>query len=101
MKKVAQINITLKVSLKPFPKACRFPSRAIGLVNKPRPLVALRRGRNLRLSFKTEKGVRNATAFRGEANTTASPCRAVEITYPQKRSGGTFLTKQFLHWFVH
>ena len=64
------------------------------------PLVALRRGRNPLLFKKTEQGVRNATAFRGEANKTASPTMAVVQTHPQKRSGGTFLTEQALYGSV-
>ncbi|MBP1548158.1 MAG: hypothetical protein J6A37_16355, partial [Oscillospiraceae bacterium] len=38
----------------------------------------------------TEQGVRNATAFRGEANKTASPSNSSLQIHPSKRSGGTF-----------
>ena len=43
---------------------------------------------------KTEQGVRNAKAFRGEAYKTASPFNRPKPIRPPKRSGGTFWTKQ-------
>ena len=45
------------------------------------PLVAVRRQRNLLYPSKTEKRVRNATAFRGEATTNASPCNGTDLLY--------------------
>ncbi|WP_432651763.1 hypothetical protein, partial [Huintestinicola sp.] len=69
------------------------PCRPSAMINK----VYLR---NLLYPSKTEQGVRNATAFRGEANTTASPSYEFMQTNPQKRSGGTFLTEQILYKFV-
>ena len=44
---------------------------------------------------KTEQGVRNVTAFRGEATKNASPCDSLKQTPPLKRSGGTFDERTF------
>ena len=46
-------------------------------------------------------GIKGDFALCGGRPKTASPFMAVVQTYPQKRSTGTFLTKQFLHGFVH
>ena len=96
-KKSAQISTTLKVSVKPFSKACgvegQRPRRPSAMVNKVYR-------RNPLYFKKTEQGVRNAKAFRGEAYKTASPFYRPEQINPPKRSGGTFGTKQLLRAFA-
>ena len=56
-------------------------------------MVAVRRRRNS-LSFGTVKGVRNATAFRGGADTTAPPFSVFRQTKYLKRHSVTFQTGQ-------
>ena len=60
-------NQKVKVSLKPFQRLAGVKGAA--------PLVAVRRRRNPLYPSKTEPGVRNATAFRGEAYCEASFAR--------------------------
>ena len=90
IKKSVQISTTLKVS-STFSKVAGF-QRAEPLARPPQ------RAKSLYFK-KTEQGVRNAKAFRGEAYKTASPFYIPKQTYPPKRSGGTFWTKQFLRAF--
>ena len=89
IKKVAQINSTDNVS-STFSKVAgsrggaprRPPQRAKSPYFK-----------------KTEQGVRNAKAFRGEAYKTASPFNIPKQAFTPKRSGGTFWTKQLSRAF--
>ncbi|MBQ5331972.1 MAG: hypothetical protein J6K92_01735, partial [Oscillospiraceae bacterium] len=50
---------------------------------------------------KNGAGVRKCDSISEGREQDRAPSMAVVQNYPQKRSGGTFLTKQFLYGFVH
>ena len=91
-KKSVQISTTLKVS-STFSKVAGF-QRAEPVGRCPQTAKFLLRKR-------TEQGVRNAKAFRGEAYKTASPCNGTNLLYLQNVPVERFGRKNFLRGFVN
>ena len=92
-------NQKIKVSLKPFQRLagvkgaappCRRPQTAKS------PLSFKNGARGEKCDSISRGGI-----LRSKLRTTASPFIALKHTHPQKRSGGTFLTKHFLYGIVH